>query len=979
MKRILNFLFLAFFLILCTSTYVFSEDNAIFGECSTLVEPNVLIIVDSSGSMRSWVAAASDTRINIARTAVKNIIDDYADNNRFGIMRFNNDQGGYLLADCSVKDTYILDGDGDLKTGQDLLDGIADYKTYLKGRVDIIPASGWTPLAETLFEAGRYFAGENTEFNASPNPYTSPQGPRCRKNYIILMTDGEPTQDGDNLTGESINGINIDDYETDVYGGVYDGNDPELNNVAELLFENDINDQIPATGVTTYISQNVMTYPIGFGDSLVANDLALLQRTANDGQGKTGVGTDIGLLGDATSAVALEGVFHTIMAEITEKKTTFAAPIVPIAASSNAYAGDFVYLSMFKPDADNTQWVGNLKKYMLNDHNEFVSCEAPYDTILDLNGTIKTDAISCWSSTADGPNVASGGAGEKILGNSSRNIIYNDSSGANGFKDFNSTNLADSDFSFVPGDIDLDDFIDNITMQDEGSTGWKLYDLNHSKPAIAKTSNGDYLFVGSNGGMLHMIDDITGEEEWAFIPSEQFNRLNKVYASDDHYHFMDGSPTVADIIDDNSDNDNIVIIGERRGGNNYYAIKFPTTALTPVFGYVYTPTNAGQSWKKPDFINYKSTAVSAPTKAFLLTGGYDERYDHSDTVVADVAALNADADPTNDTVVLGGDIFIINASSGGPAIKTFSSGMEASIVSAWGVDLVENTNDAISQISAADLEGHIFALRDDDLDGVWQENLLFEVIGALTGKKIFGETNFVQEYINYYDTGNSEWKEVVGEFTYFGTGDRADPLDNQGVDKTNYFYCVKNDWITQNITTETTIGSGTLAVDNYGAAGSLAVVDVTDYNVFQGQIPTNITHILSKSNRGWYIELEGDGEKCMSTPLVYAGVVYFTTYTPPSDAEDGDPCGTSLIGGIAQLYALDYKTGGAVYNFDGSTSDDLTKTDRSTTINARNVTIPPDPVIIITEDGAKVFVGPQALDAKEPNLGINSFYWKPLL
>ncbi len=987
MKYIKNFLFLALVLILCSSTNVFSEDNDIFGECSTLVEPNVLLVIDSSGSMGSWVAAASDTRINIAKIAVNNIIDDYADNNRFGIMRFNYSHGGRIVAGCAIKDDYILDANGDLKTGTDLTDALDDYKTYLKGQVNAITASGMTPLAETLFEAGLYFAGEASLFNTGTS-YTSPQEIRCRKNYIILMTDGDPYYDFDELEGDTINGININTYVTAEHLAIYDADDAKLHNVAELLFENDINSDLPVAPETTFMSQNVLTYPIGFGSGLSANALLLLQDTADKGQGE---GVDDGLLGDATSATDLEGVFHSIMAAISEKKTTFAAPIVPIAASSNAYAGDYVYLSMFKPDDENLKWVGNLKKYMLNDDNEFVS-EYSGDPILDANGVIKDTARSCWSvnNENDGPYVARGGAGALILTDTSRNIFYDDASGTNGFKAFNSTNLSDSDFSFVPGDISRTDFINKITMVEEleATGGWKLYDLNHSKPAIAKVSGGSYLFVGSNGGMLHCISDSTGEEEWAFIPSDQFNRLDKVYDSGDHYHFMDGSPTVADIIADTENYSDTVIIGERRGGENYYAINISNIS-SPVFKYTYTVS--GQSWKQPDFVYYKASAGSSPTTSFLLTGGYDERYDNSDDLVAEVNALNTDADATNDAPeVVGCEIVIINASTGA-AIKVFDesdsglSDMKAPIVSAWGVDVVENDDDAITQIYAADLEGHIFALRDNDpannnvLDGTWQGNHLFEITGVSTGKKIFSETDFVQEFISYYDTGVSQWKEVVGDFTYFGTGDRADPLDNQGTNKTNYFYCVKNDWITEDITTTGTIGSyGTLHSDNQGADSNLIMVDVTDYNIYDGIVPSQVAHLKSKSNRGWYIELEGDGEKCLSTPIVYAGVVYFTTYIPPTEDGLGDPCGTSLIGGIAQIYALDYKTGGAVFNFDGSGSDELTKSDRSLTLEAKNITIPPDFVIIITETGAQGFVGPQEIPVKDPNSGVNSFYWKTL-
>ncbi|MCP3900705.1 MAG: hypothetical protein GY707_13435, partial [Desulfobacteraceae bacterium] len=622
----------------------------------------------------------------------------------------------------------------------------------------------------------------------------------------------------------------------------------------------------------------------------------------------------------------------------------------------------------------------NLKKYKLNDNNEFVS-EHNDVPILDNDGYVIETARSSWSSADDGPYVAQGGMGEKLLDNGARNIIYDDASGTNGFKEFNTTNLTIGDFDFITTAAGLTAHVDEIRMTAETSAndGWKLYDLNHSKPAMASYGTDKYLFVGSNGGMLHCVDDSDGEEVWAFIPSAQFDRSDEVYETGNHYHFMDGSPTVADVDPDINNLPDLVICGERRGGKNYYAIDI-TSIAAPKFEYTYTVS--GQSWKKPDFIEYKESVGSAPTKSFLLTGGYDLRYDNSDDLLAEVSAINTDADATNDVAeVAGGEVVIINAD--GTHIATFDntdsglSDMGASIVSAWGVDLVEDDNDAITQIYAADLEGHIFGLKDSDLDGSWQGNHLFEVTGALVGKKIFSEVDFVREFMHVYNNVTDSWDQVVGDFVYFGTGDRADPLDNQGNDKTNYFYCVKNDWTTTDITTAGTVGSfGTLDEDEAGTSTDLVMVDVSDMNISEGDtVPDSLK---ASYNRGWYFELEDAGEKCLSTPLVYAGVVYFATYTPPADMGGVvDPCGTSMVGGTARIYAVDYKTGGAIYNFN-LTDPNLTKEDRSTTIDAKNITIAPDPVLIITDSGDKLFIGPQEINIKSPNNGVNSFYWLPL-
>ena len=104
------------------------------------------------------------------------------------------------------------------------------------------------------------------------------------------------------------------------------------------------------------------------------------------------------------------------------------------------------------------------------------------------------------------------------------------------------------------------------------------------------------------------------------------------------------------------------------------------------------------------------------------------------------------------------------------------------------------------------------------------------------------------------------------------------------------------------------------------------------------------------------------GEKVVASPRVYGGVVYFTTYTPDTGGGiSGDPCAASTVRGVARLYAVDYKTGASVSDFnpdieydgDGNIVD-LGKKDRVVPIGTA---IPSAPVIAILEGGAQIFIG----------------------
>jgi hypothetical protein len=81
---------------------------------------------------------------------------------------------------------------------------------------------------------------------------------------------------------------------------------------------------------------------------------------------------------------------------------------------------------------------------------------------------------------------------------------------------------------------------------------------------------------------------------------------------------------------------------------------------------------------------------------------------------------------------------------------------------------------------------------------------------------------------------------------------------------------------------------------------------------------------------GWYIRLDKqEGQKCLSSPVVYGKTAYFTTFSP-TPGTGADPC---LIGdGRGTLFALAYLTGEAVFNLDLANGLGISRSDRSITI-----------------------------------------------
>ncbi|MGB6279827.1 MAG: VWA domain-containing protein, partial [Syntrophobacteria bacterium] len=113
-------------------------------------KPNILIILDHSGSMGNYAGSRWVT----AQTVVKDIIDDFP-NVRFGLMRMDG-ANTWGNDNISIESPYIRQGGKLLKAVGTPGDEI---KAYIDNWGDESnKPQTWTTLAETLAAAGQYFA-----------------------------------------------------------------------------------------------------------------------------------------------------------------------------------------------------------------------------------------------------------------------------------------------------------------------------------------------------------------------------------------------------------------------------------------------------------------------------------------------------------------------------------------------------------------------------------------------------------------------------------------------------------------------------------------------------------------------------------------------------------------------------------------------------------------------------------------------------
>ena len=267
---------------------------------------------------------------------------------------------------------------------------------------------------------------------------------------------------------------------------------------------------------------------------------------------------------------------------------------------------------------------------------------------------------------------------------------------------------------------------------------------------------------------------------------------------------------------------------------------------------------------------------------------------------------------------------------------------------------VDSDNDGItSQVYAADLGGNLFAYQDDDKDTTWDGGKLFSA-SAVDGvqRKMF----YTPDVVRIYDakTGRN------GDMLFIGTGDRADPEETGVV---NRFYAVRNYWPSG--------GISALDENDLFNATSNIIETGTDAEKEAAKIE------LFDNKEGWYLDLEHTGEKVVGKAVVFAGVVYFTTFEPgaASATPSSDPCDTGGDQGTARLYALCYETGGICNDF----PDDKRFTEIGTSI-------PSPPRIIVFEEGPVLYTSTSSSGNKpkfpkrppKDTVEMNFMYWREL-
>ena len=817
---------------------------------------------------------------------------------RFTVMTYNKDRYGKIVLNNAGTE-YTNTGDGDADGGKKLgfVDETKAGKESLFSALSSLKNDTWSPLAEALYSAGAYFRGQPDPFTGASN--TSPVQYYCQKNYVLIISDGGPTKDSDGR-------VAIADS---------DGDGSKLDDVAKYLHDIDM------SGGQSLKKQNITTYTIGFNLTH-----PLLEKTASKGGGKYYY---------VWSSQSFSVAFQNFIIEVLDKSVSYVAPVVPISQMEKTTAGDRMYLAMFKP-ALKSFWGGNLKKYGIATQksgsvNVGDILDASNSAVMDSDNQIKDSAKSYWSAAADGGDVEKGGVGQLLLDRASARKIYTylgtnaDLTNSANLFSLSNNSITPAKLGLTGGDTTgrdkLINFIHGFDAYDENGNrivsekrDWILGSFIHSRPVVIHYgTTRSVIYAGANDGMLHAFDDASGEELWAFIPPALLPDLKDLTGEALEF-FVDGSPK-AYIGPDKT----VLIFGLRRGGDRYIALDI-SNPDSPKFFWEISPSTAGyqelgQTWSTPQ-LGKIADGNSGKWVAFI-GGGYD---------------INQDASPVATSDTKGRAIYVVDIQTGS-LIWSFSN--------ANNPDMKYSIPSDITRLDS-DGDGTVDRLYVGDTGGrVWRFDIGDPTPGNWSGKMVFNSNPGTSDHRKMFYpvdvTLESDKSKANYELLLFGTGDREHPKDETVV---NRLYAVKDRGLSSVLTESDLVDVTT---------------DILQETTTTADEKTAILNALETKN-GWFIKLDQNvGEKSLSMPVVFAGVAYYTTFTPSLGSEM-DIC--FLGEGTGRIYALKYKTGNAAFNLDSLNdlggSPVLMRSDRSKIVGAA---IPSGVIVTFVRGTAVGYVG----------------------
>lgn len=400
---------------------------------------------------------------------------------------------------------------------------------------------------------------------------------------------------------------------------------------------------------------------------------------------------------------------------------------------------------------------------------------------------------------------------------------------------------------------------------------FKYADTGYTAYVTSKATRTAMVYVGANDGMLHAFNAQTGDETWAYIPSEVIPNLYKLadagYANN-HQFFVDGPITVGDAYDSSAGAwKTILVAGLGRGGKSYFALD------------VSDPSNPKALWE-----------FGAASCAQCSTVDNDMGYSYGNAILtkrsSDSRWVVVFASGYNNT---GGDskgrLYVVDAISGAKLEEIITDNG----VTDPNLSGIAKINNFVTNTLVDNSTRYVYG---GDLGGsLWRFDLVSRVsvrLGRTAGAAGDQPITVRPEIGRIQDTSGTYHRVIFfGTGRYLGLNDLTTTSTSSTVAQA--FYGVKD--------TGASLG-------DFTSVGANLVGQTLDASVSPRTIP-NPAPVDWSAKNGWYLTLPV-GERVNVDPRLQLGSLVAVSNTPREDY--------CTVGGTSLLYVLDYKTGAAVYS-----------------------------------------------------------------
>ncbi len=988
-------------------TTAMADDTEIFFSSSntnTNIKPNILLLLDTSGSMSRTNPGETSSRLVLMQNALNNIIDG-ATNVKIGLARFTAPGGAIVYPITNVDENICSTIETCTPASATIL-----ARQRLKTTVANFTAASATPLVTSMLEAARYFRGDGvvygktrgnsqknkkrvshpasytggtltpsdgscTDSNASRcaneiisgSPvYISPISDNCQSNHLVVLSDGIANQGNDAAILSLINA----NRGSDPAISACDANvpDPGARCGKELAsFLKNYNQS------ASYTDSKITTHTIGFSSDITGNASATkyMQDIATAGGG---------LFRPANNANDLINIFNEILNIAQESNSSFSIPSIKVNQVNRIAHSDEIYMALFKPTST-LNWAGNLKRYSLKADSSGVL------NVYDVNNSLAIDAAtqtfsktsrSYWSDTTDGNDTKIGGAAEKLT--ASRTIYSNlssDTSLTSRNNAFTNANITAADLG-AANNIERDSIISWATGTDNGGitdTGQYAENLVagrqqmgaplHSEPVLISyddtlTIPDTTLYFGTNEGYLHAINTSNGNEEFAFIPKLLLKNLkplkeNTTNNTGKPIYGVDGAISVwrHDVTGDKkitgnnassdlSDDHVILYVGLRRGGRNYFALDV-TNRNSPKILWSIDNTTTG-------FENL-GQSWSRPVLADIDLSSLNINGATGKTKVVILAGgydVAQDNKTTRSADSMGNSIYIVNAItgsliwSGGSNATGFTTAfIDMNYSIASNLAVLDVNQDSLADLMyVGDMGGQIWRFDFNGVAAASASSVSDLVTGGVIADLNSGAATGNRRFYNAPDIALING--VGGRYLTIaiGSGWRAHPLDKAVQNK---FYVLKD-------------RDYQFILSSYTKVTESDLYDATANTIQEGadQATRKTASTTLRSAAGWFINMENAGEKILSTALTFENKILFTTYQPET-TQSTSACQVSI--GTGRFYFMSIVDATPVAQLTTAPLPSRANRVKDLKVSA----LPPSPQPVFTKNDVRVLVGTEEL------------------